>query len=160
MLMRATAAYLDQSAQFALSGTWTRPASPPVDVARTAEEFVVVVDLPGVSPDAIDIEATATTLVVRAERRPTPASPDARLCLSERQLGVFARHLVLDAAVDVERVSACHEAGVLTIRMPLATRPDRRRITVTAPAATAPVPNAGVPSTAVPTGGQPEDGVA
>lgn len=159
MLMRATAAYLDQSA---MSGTWTRPASPPVDVGRTAEEFVVVVDLPGVSPDAIDIEATATTLVVRAERRPTQASPDARLCLSERQLGVFARHLVLDAAVDVERVSACHEAGVLTIRMRLATRPDRRRITVTT--TTDPVPNAPVanaaPSTAAPTGGQPEDGAA
>lgn len=83
---------------------------------------------------------------------------------AQRELGVFARHLVLDAAVDVERVSACHETGVLTIRMPLATPPARRRITVTTTAATAPVPNAPVSnapvSNAAPTGGRSEDGAA
>jgi HSP20 family protein len=135
MLMRTSVTYPhDQSA---MSGTWSRPASPPVDVIRTAEEFVVTVDLPGVSSDAIDIEATPTTLLVRAERRPTHGGPDERLCLSERQLGVFARHLVLDTPVDVERVSAGHEAGVLTIRLPLAIRPTRRRVTVSTPGARA-----------------------
>jgi HSP20 family protein len=153
MLMRTAAAYpLDQSA---MSGTWSRPASPPVDVARTAEAFVVTVDLPGISPDAIDIEATSTTLIVRAERRPTQAGPDERLCLSERQLGVFARRVVLDAPVDVERVSACHESGVLTIRMPLVTRPVRRRITITTPAT---VSNAPMSNVTVATGARPEDG--
>jgi HSP20 family protein len=145
MLIRTAAAYpLDQSA---LSGTWSRPASPPVDVVRTAEEFLVTVDLPGVSPDAIDIEATATTLVVRAERRPTQTGPNERLCVSERRLGAFARHLVLAAPVDAGRVSARYEDGVLTVRLPLANRSARRRIPVTTGAA-------------VPTGGRSEDGVA
>jgi HSP20 family protein len=147
MLMRTEPApWFDRSAW---SGTWSRPAPLAVDVIRAAEEFVVIADLPGVHEDAVDIEATATTLTVRAERRPSQLGAGERLCVSERRLGVAAHHLVLVEPVDVERVSASLEAGVLTVRLPVANRTVRRRITITT-----------ADAAAAPTGDRPEAGAA
>lgn len=150
MLMRVEPApWFDQSAW---SGTWSRPAPLAVDVVRAAEEFVVIADLPGVSADAVDVEASPTTLTVRAERRPPQLGAGQRLCVSERRLGVAAHHLVFDEPVDVQRVGAGLEAGVLTIRLPVANRTARRRITITTAGTDA--------ATAAPTGERPEGGAA
>ncbi|MBB5157288.1 Hsp20/alpha crystallin family protein [Saccharopolyspora phatthalungensis] len=163
MLMRAEPApWFDRSAW---PGTWSQPVPLAVDVVRAAEEFVVMADLPGVSADAVDIDATATTLTVRAERRPPQFGAGERLCASERRLGVAAQHLVFDEPVDVQRVNAVLDAGVLTIRLPLANRTTRRRITITTTGTTtAGTGTAGTataaPATAAPAGERPEDGAA
>jgi HSP20 family protein len=129
MLMRSQPVVrLDRPAP---SGTWSRPAPLPVDVIRTAGETVFAMDLPGVDPDAIDIELTPDVLTVRAERRPSSIDAQDRLWVSERRLGMFARRLVLTDPVDVERVSADYDNGVLTIRVPVARRPHRHKVTVT-----------------------------
>lgn len=112
-------------------GTWSRPVPLPVDVVRTAEETVFTIDLPGIDPGAIDLEITPDLLTVRAERRPSQIGAGDRLCVSERRLGIFTRRLALAEPVDVERASASYDAGVLTIRVPAAHRPHRRRIMVT-----------------------------
>jgi HSP20 family protein len=153
MLMRAEPVpWFDRPA---CPGTWSQPAPLAVDVVRAAEEFVVIADLPGVSADAVDIDATATTLTVRAERRPPQLGTGERLCVSERRLGMAAQHLVFDEPVDAQRVNAVLEAGVLTIRLPLANRSTRRRITV----ATRGTATAG-PATAAPAGERAEGGAA
>lgn len=150
MLMRTEPApWFDQSAW---AGTWSRPAPLAVDVIRADGEFVIIADLPGVSEDAVDIEATATTLTVRAERRPSQLGAGERLCVSERRLGVATHHLVFDEPVDAQRVDASLEAGVLTVRLPVANPTARRRITITTAGAEA--------ATAAPTGDRPEAGVA
>ena len=37
-------------------GTWSRPTAMPMDAYRVGDEFVVAFDLPGVSPDAIELD--------------------------------------------------------------------------------------------------------
>ncbi|MFD7924162.1 Hsp20/alpha crystallin family protein [Streptomyces sp. NPDC059740] len=110
-------------------GTWTRPAPIPADVHREGEDYVITLDLPGVSTQAIDVRAEGSLLTVEAERRPAE-SGDAQLLVSERPLGVFARRLRLAGRIDADRVTAHHHAGVLTLRVPVAPSPERRRITV------------------------------
>ncbi|HEU4511781.1 MAG TPA: Hsp20 family protein, partial [Nocardioidaceae bacterium] len=51
-------------------GTWSRPAVMPMDAYRSGEEFVVEFDLPGVSPDSIDLDVERNVLTIKAERRP------------------------------------------------------------------------------------------
>ena len=51
-------------------GTWSRPVAMPMDAYRTGEEFVVHFDLPGVHPEAIELDVERDVLTVKAERRP------------------------------------------------------------------------------------------
>lgn len=112
------------------SGTWSRPSPIPMDVYRDGDAYVVALDLPGVSADAIDIDVERNMLTVTAERRPLPTAADARMELSERPLGVFARRIALADTLDTERIEAIHDAGVLTLRIPSAERAKPRKIAV------------------------------
>ncbi|SHN17576.1 Hsp20/alpha crystallin family protein [Actinacidiphila paucisporea] len=111
-------------------GTWSRPAAMPMDAYRDGEEYVVSFDLPGVSPEAIDIDVERDTLTVKAERRPTAQGDGVQMDVSERPLGVFSRRIVLADALDTERIRADYEAGVLTLRIPVAERAKPRKIAV------------------------------
>ncbi|MET8291802.1 Hsp20/alpha crystallin family protein [Streptomyces sp. NPDC005132] len=112
------------------AGTWTRPSTMPMDAYREGEEYVIALDLPGVAKDAIDIDVERNMLTVKAERRPAAKADDVQLELSERPLGVFSRQLVLADTLDTERITADYEAGVLTLRIPIAERAKPRKIAI------------------------------
>src|SRR4051812_18637394 len=65
------------------SGTWSRPVAMPLDAYRTGDEYIVAFDLPGVSPDSIDIDVERNVLTVKAKRRPLDLGKDAQLEASE-----------------------------------------------------------------------------
>lgn len=120
---------LDRLAQHLMgSGTWSRPAPIPMDAYRDGDTFVLAFDIPGVSPEAIDVDLDRTTLTVKAERR--PRADDVTMELSERQLGVFARRIVLADTLDTEHIRADYDAGVLTLRIPVTERAEPRKIAV------------------------------
>lgn len=50
--------------------------------------------------------------------------------VSERPLGVFSRQLFLGEGLDTEHIRAGYEAGVLTLRIPVAERAKPRKITI------------------------------
>ncbi|MEU2021415.1 Hsp20/alpha crystallin family protein [Streptomyces sp. NPDC016469] len=122
---------LDRLAQQMTSpGTWSRPSVMPMDAYREGDEYVVAFDLPGVAPDAIDVDVERNMLTVKAERRPVAKSDDVQIELSERPLGVFSRQIVLADTLDTERIQAHYDAGVLTLRIPIAERAKPRKISV------------------------------
>ncbi|MCX6466859.1 MAG: Hsp20/alpha crystallin family protein [Pseudonocardiales bacterium] len=114
---------------FGSPGTWSRPTAMPMDAYRSGDEFVVVFDLPGVDPSAIDLDVERNVLTVRAERRPA-AGEGVEMQVSERPLGVFSRQLFLGDSLDAEHISAAYEAGVLTLRIPVAERAKPRKISI------------------------------
>lgn len=113
-----------------ITGTWTRPSAMPMDAYRDQDAYVVAFDVPGVSRDAIDIDVERNMLTVRAERRPPQKAEDVQMELSERPLGVFSRQIVLADTLDTENIRADYEAGVLTLRIPIAQRAKPRRISI------------------------------
>lgn len=125
---------LDRIAQQALgaaSGTWSRPAAMPMDAYRQDDEYVVEFDLPGVDPSAIDVSLERDVLTVRAERRPSQDG-SVEMQVAERPLGVFSRQLFLGDALDGDRIHASYDAGVLTLRIPVAEKAKPRSISVAA----------------------------
>ncbi|MFJ8913043.1 Hsp20/alpha crystallin family protein [Amycolatopsis sp. NPDC102389] len=114
----------------ATPGTWSKPATMPMDAYREGDEFVVCFDLPGVAADAIELDVERNVLTVKAERRPAPGN-DVQMQVSERPLGVFSRQLFLGDALDTDHISAGYEAGVLTLRIPIAEKAKPRRIEIT-----------------------------
>ncbi|MBP0455962.1 Hsp20/alpha crystallin family protein [Streptomyces montanisoli] len=122
---------LDRLAQHLTGpGTWSRPSAMAMDAYREGDEYVVAFDLPGVSAEAIDIDVERNTLTVKAERRPAASADDVQMELSERPLGVFSRQIVLADTLDAERISADYDAGVLTLRIPIAERAKPRKIAI------------------------------
>ncbi|GAA3719110.1 Hsp20/alpha crystallin family protein [Streptomyces tremellae] len=120
------------------TGTWSRPATMPMDAYREGDDYVMAFDLPGVTPDAIDIDIDRTTLTVRAERRPAAKDDSVRMDLSERPLGVFSRQIFLADTLDTERITASYDNGVLTLRVPVAERAKPRKVAISSGDTSAP----------------------
>jgi len=119
---------LDRLTQQVL-GTTARPAAMPMDAYRDADTFVVELDLPGVDPASIDLGVERNVLTVHAERRPT-SGQDVELLLAERPRGAFSRQLFLGETLDTEHIDAAYDAGVLTLRIPVAEQAKPRKITI------------------------------
>jgi HSP20 family protein len=120
----------DRLTQQAL-GTMTRPAVMPMDAWRDNVEVVVAFDLPGVEPDSIDIDVERNLLTVKAERRPLTAGADSEMVVAERPSGGFSRQLIVSDMLDTDRIQASYDAGVLTLRIPIAEKAKPRKIAIT-----------------------------
>lgn len=119
---------LDRLAQQVL-GTAARPAAMPMDAWQEDKEFVVAFDLPGVNPDSVDLDIERNVLTVKAER-PDPTGKDTEMIASERPRGVFSRQLILGDTLETESIKASYDAGVLTLRIPVAEKAQPRKIEI------------------------------
>ncbi|MEU9206919.1 Hsp20/alpha crystallin family protein [Streptomyces sp. NPDC048415] len=106
-----------------------RPAAMQMDAYRSGDDFIVHFDLPGINPETIDLDVERNVLNVRAERR-SPAPDDAEMIVAERPTGTFTRQLFLGETLDTERIDASYDAGVLTLRIPVAEQAKPRRIEI------------------------------
>lgn len=111
-----------------MNGTVARPSAMPMDAWRDGDTFVMEFDLPGVQADAIDLDVERNVVTVRAER--AVPDQDREMLASERLRGVFSRQLVLGDNLDTTRIQAGYDAGVLTLRVPVAEQARPRRISV------------------------------
>ncbi|GAB2846143.1 Hsp20/alpha crystallin family protein [Streptomyces deserti] len=119
---------LDRLAQQVFGST--RPSAMAMDAYRSGDEFVVHFDLPGIDPESIELDVERNVLNVRAERK-SPAPEGAELVVAERLTGTFTRQLFLGDTLDTERIEAAYDAGVLTLRIPVAEQAKPRRIQIT-----------------------------
>jgi len=111
------------------NGTLARPSVMPMDAWRDKDTFVVEFDLPGVNPDSIDLDVERNVITVKAER--PPRASDAELIAAERARGVFSRQLILGDNLDTEHIDASYDAGVLTLKIPVAEKAKPRKIFIT-----------------------------
>jgi len=109
-------------------GTTNRPAVMPMDAWREGDVFQIEFDLPGVANESIDLDVERNVLTVRAER--VPNNGDWEMLASERPRGVFSRQLVLGDNLDLDRIEARYDAGVLRLTVPVAERAKPRKIEV------------------------------
>ncbi len=111
------------------TGTTSRPAVMPMDAWREGDVFKLEFDLPGISPDTLDVDVERNVLTIKAER---PArTGDWEPLAAERPTGHFSRQLVLGENLDLENLQAHYEDGVLSITIPVAQQAKPRKIEVT-----------------------------
>jgi HSP20 family protein len=123
---------LDRLSQqvFGTNGTTTRPAMMPMDAYRDGESFVVHFDIPGVDPASIDLDVERNVLTVKAERTDATPGEGVALQVAERPRGVFSRQLFLGDTLDTDHIGASYDAGVLTLRIPVAEQAKPRKIAI------------------------------
>ncbi|MHB1504667.1 MAG: Hsp20/alpha crystallin family protein [Acidimicrobiales bacterium] len=101
----------------------------PLDAYRRGDEFVLEVDLPGVDPGSIDLTVEKNVLTVTAERNEQRAEND-EVVISERPYGRFSRQLFLGEGLDLDKVHAAYEQGVLTVTLPVADQAKPRKVEI------------------------------
>jgi HSP20 family protein len=111
-----------------LLGTTSRPAVMPMDAWREGDTFVIEFDLPGVVAESIDLDVERNVLTVRAER--VARNGDWEMLASERPRGAFSRQLVLGDNLDLDRIEASYDAGVLRLVVPIAEKAKPRKIEI------------------------------
>lgn len=102
--------------------------SPTVDIHENADGYHLSVDLPGVTPDQIEVTADKGVLSIRGER--TVAHEDKDLKRSERVFGSFQREFSMPDNADLDRIEAKSNHGVLTVFVPKTAKVEPKRITV------------------------------
>jgi HSP20 family protein len=103
---------------------------PNVDCFRTEDALTVLVELPGIDPDKVDLFVAEETLYL-AGNRERPRCDGQVYQQMELDYGLFRRQVALGADVDVTQARATYEQGILKIVLPLAQRqPVRERVVI------------------------------
>jgi HSP20 family protein len=116
------------------SGDASAPSwAPRADIVETNEAFELMLDLPGLSRDALDVQFDDGTLKISGERSVKDAHRDGRFHRVERSYGRFFRAFTLGTDVDPDAIEASFDDGVLHIRVPKTEARKPRRIDVLSP---------------------------
>jgi HSP20 family protein len=96
---------------------------PQCDCYRTDDPPVlhVILELPGVDPDTVEVAATDRALVIGGTRE-RPPTPGARYHSMEIEYGPFQRRVELGEDVDSARATATYDRGMLKVVLPIAER--------------------------------------
>lgn len=93
--------------------------TPPFDVVETGAAIEIVMDLPGVERETLQVVFSRGTVLIAGMKRPSVCShADAAFHLAERAFGRFARAVRIAGAVDAGRARATLDAGELRIVLP------------------------------------------
>ena len=114
------------------NGVATSAWLPSVDVFEDKESLKIVAELPGLKPEDVKITLENSTLTLRGEKKQVAEEKTERVHRYERSYGSFERSFSLPNTVDVDKVAASFENGVLTITLPKAEKAKPREIAVSA----------------------------
>ena len=99
-----------------------------MDVFETSDRFVVMVELPGLTHDDVQLQHHEDRLTISGMRRERESPPCEQFHRIERGHGSFSRTFQLPAPVDAERITADLRDGVLTVTCPKTSDDSARRI--------------------------------
>ncbi len=105
----------------------TRYIVPPVDIYETEDALTVVVDLPGVAKDGIDVRVEDNVLTIKGK---ADYNATGNVLLEEFNIQGYYRQFQLNDEVDQSRISAESKNGVITIRLPRAEKTKPKQIKV------------------------------
>jgi HSP20 family protein len=95
-----------------------RSFAPAVDVIERDDAFLLKAEVPGMSPDQIDLQVEDEVLTLRGEQKSEHNEERKGYRRIERSYGSFARSFTLPRGTNVDAIEASVENGVLTVRIP------------------------------------------
>jgi HSP20 family protein len=104
----------------------------PVDLWETKDAYHLRADLPGLTPEDIDINATADTFTISGETKASTDVTGDGWLRQERRFGKFARSFTVPMQIDPNKVEAMFQNGVLELVLPKAENVKPRSIKINA----------------------------
>jgi HSP20 family protein len=108
----------NEFSNWSVQDSGVRVAQLPIDAYSTDNEIVVTASVPGLKPEDVEITVEGETLTIRGETQ--ARLENVKYLFAERFHGPFSRTLQLNVPVDVDKVEATFENGVLTLTLPKA----------------------------------------
>lgn len=122
---RALARNGDSADSNVITSDW----QPAVDIRETDDGYVLLVDVPGVDPDGIEVNMENGILSVRGERA-DDGDHDREYKRRERPHGTFYRRFSMPDTADASKITARCNHGVVEISIPKHEKLQPRRIAI------------------------------
>ena len=110
-------------------GTAAIGSFPPINIFQKADDFVAVVELPGIDKNDLEIEAKKNTIRIRG-RKAIAYGEQANVHRRERISGVFDRTLSVPIRIEPAGIKAEYRDGMLALFIPRAEADKPRSIKV------------------------------
>ncbi|MGQ9485254.1 MAG: Hsp20/alpha crystallin family protein [Desulfosoma sp.] len=101
---------------------------PAVDIYETEEALTLVADMPGVSPENVDIDIRDDQLTIRGTV--TLEGEGETVLLREYGVGDYFRQFTLGRIIDQSKIEAAMKNGVLTLTLPKVDKARPRKVEV------------------------------
>ena len=121
---------IDRLFQQALGGPGERNWGMPMDAYRKDDMFLLQLDVPGIAAEAVELTVDNNVLTIKATRHAPTMQEGVEPVIAERPWGEFTRQVLLGNNLDVSKIRADYDAGVLTVSIPVAEHAKPRRIDV------------------------------
>lgn len=103
--------------------------TPRTDIYETSDNIVIVMDMPGIQDDDVEIALEKNILTVNGYL--FPENPEGyTLALSEYEAGDYERSFRISSQIDQERIEAQFNYGVLRLTLPKAEEAKKRKIEI------------------------------
>jgi len=103
---------------------------PSVNLTEDKDHYYIRAELPGISSEELDIQATGNNLSISGERKIEAEKDNVRYHRKEREAGKFSRAISLPGDIDPDGVSASLTDGILKVNVPKAEKAKPKQITI------------------------------
>lgn len=103
---------------------------PAIEMFEKEDKYVVKAELPGMKEEGIDVSVAGDTLTIKGETKAENETKKEDYYCCERSYGSFSRSIGLPSTVDVEKIEASYDNGVLELHLPKAIEDKPKKITV------------------------------
>lgn len=111
--------FFDNFTRFATAELYERKFTPACEITESEDHYLMSIDLPGMKKEDIKVEVLDNVLTVSGERkREFTADKNERVQRFEKSYGYFKRSFTLPASIEVGKVEARYEDGVLELYLP------------------------------------------
>lgn len=104
--------------------------SVPTDIYRSSDRMVVRMDLPGVSPEDVEVTSQENVLVINGKRDLPVTEENVQFLRRGMFYGEFTERITLGRGLDIEKISARFDNGVLELSIPYAQEVRPRKISI------------------------------
>ncbi len=93
-------------------------SAPAVDFAEKDNAFEIKADLPGLDEKSIEVNVANGNLTIKGEKKEEKEEKNKDYYLQERRFGSFQRTFGIPDGVDIDKIEANFQKGVLTVTLP------------------------------------------
>ncbi|OEU51105.1 MAG: molecular chaperone [Desulfobacterales bacterium C00003060] len=103
---------------------------PSVDVSETKDKLLIKAELPGLEAKDINVSVSGDVLTIKGEKTKEEEDKDEHYYSCERYSGTFQRSFHLPVDVQVDKVQATFDKGVLEVTLPKAEEAKKKEIEI------------------------------
>ncbi len=113
----------------------SQSSAPAVDILDKEKSYEIAAEVPGMSPDNLEVKIVDDRLVIKGDKKDNWEKNEGGCHLSERHYGAFERSFRLPEGIDLDKIEASLDNGVLTLVVPKGAAAQKQSIKIEVKAA-------------------------